>query len=126
MATVRDLGVAFQIADDLLDYLGEESTAGKTLGTDLLKQKLTLPVIRLLEMVPDERRERVRNLLRHPTEAARLALIAEMEAAGSLVSARRCAEDYCRSATDRLRILPPSNARDVLAALTRHVLRRGV
>ena len=46
------LGVAFQIADDLLDVLGDEAKVGKSLGTDLLKQKSTLPVIRLLEQVP--------------------------------------------------------------------------
>ena len=44
----RDLGVAFQIADDVLDIWGEEHSTGKSLGTDLEKQKLTLPVIRLL------------------------------------------------------------------------------
>ena len=44
----RDLGVAFQIADDVLDIWGEERAAGKSLGTDLEKQKLTLPLIRLL------------------------------------------------------------------------------
>ena len=43
------LGVAFQIADDLLDVLGEEATVGKSLGTDLSKQKSTLPLIRLLQ-----------------------------------------------------------------------------
>ena len=45
----RDLGVAFQIADDVLDLLGEERATGKSLGTDLEKQKLTLPLIRLLD-----------------------------------------------------------------------------
>ena len=48
----RDLGVAFQIADDVLDIWGEERTTGKTLGTDLEKQKLTLPLIRLLATAP--------------------------------------------------------------------------
>ena len=48
-ATATELGVAFQIADDVLDLLGEEATVGKSLGTDLLKQKATLPLIRLFE-----------------------------------------------------------------------------
>ena len=53
-----DLGVAFQIADDLLDVLGDEATAGKSLGTDLAKQKSTLPLIRVLQQAaPDERAE---------------------------------------------------------------------
>ena len=50
-ATACNLGIAFQIADDLLDVLGDEATVGKSLGTDLLKQKSTLPLIRLLERV---------------------------------------------------------------------------
>ena len=47
----RNLGIAFQIADDVLDIWGEERIAGKSLGTDLEKQKLTLPVIYLLRLV---------------------------------------------------------------------------
>ena len=55
----HDLGVAFQIADDVLDLVGDEAAAGKSLGTDLLKQKATLPLIRLLETVsPADRTER--------------------------------------------------------------------
>ena len=48
----RNLGLAFQIADDLLDLVGDEATAGKTLGTDLEQQKLTLPVIHCLHRLP--------------------------------------------------------------------------
>jgi octaprenyl-diphosphate synthase len=50
------LGIAYQIYDDLADFLGEESRIGKTLGTDLATGKLTLPLMFLLEQVsPDER-----------------------------------------------------------------------
>ena len=53
------LGVAFQIADDLLDVLGDEAKVGKSLGTDLLKQKSTLPLIRLLDRASAETRVRL-------------------------------------------------------------------
>src|SRR5262249_15708837 len=54
----RYLGIAFQIADDLLDLVGDEISMGKSLGTDLEKQKPTLPVIRLLaESSPAEQAE---------------------------------------------------------------------
>ena len=46
-----DLGVAFQIADDVLDLVGDEAVAGKSLGTDLEQEKLTLPLIRLRDAV---------------------------------------------------------------------------
>ena len=49
------LGTAYQIYDDCLDIAGTEEKAGKTLGSDLRKGKLTLPVLYLLQMVePDE------------------------------------------------------------------------
>src|SRR5262249_51791470 len=58
----RNLGMAFQIADDLLDLLGEEKVTGKSLGTDVELQKLTLPMIRLLN-TSAEMRTRVQRIL---------------------------------------------------------------
>ncbi len=52
----RKLGIAFQIADDLLDVVGNETTVGKSLGTDLEKQKPTLPLIRALQIADDAQR----------------------------------------------------------------------
>jgi octaprenyl-diphosphate synthase len=48
----RHLGVAYQIYDDLVDFFGQESRIGKTLGTDLASGKLTLPLLTLLERLP--------------------------------------------------------------------------
>ena len=56
----RNLGLAFQIADDLLDLVGREETAGKTLGTDLDQQKLTLPLIHALANLPTEEADQLR------------------------------------------------------------------
>jgi octaprenyl-diphosphate synthase len=59
------LGTAYQIYDDCLDIAGTEEKAGKTLGSDLRKGKLTLPVLYLLQMVdPDERHRFSEVLLR--------------------------------------------------------------
>ncbi len=59
----RHLGVAYQIYDDLVDFLGEEGRIGKTLGTDLATGKLTLPLMLLLEKLPPaERAELVKSL----------------------------------------------------------------
>ena len=59
----RHLGVAYQIYDDLVDFLGEEGRIGKTLGTDLATGKLTLPLMLLLEKLPPaERTELVKSL----------------------------------------------------------------
>ncbi|TVP79268.1 MAG: polyprenyl synthetase family protein [Puniceicoccaceae bacterium] len=53
----RHLGIAYQIFDDLVDLYADESTIGKTLGTDLTKGKFTLPLLLLLEKLPVEERE---------------------------------------------------------------------
>ena len=58
-----ELGIAFQIADDLLDMLGDEATVGKSLGTDLMKQKSTLPLIRVLQQASQAERAEVVGLL---------------------------------------------------------------
>jgi octaprenyl-diphosphate synthase len=52
----QHLGIAYQIYDDLVDFLGEEKHIGKTLGTDLATGKLTLPLMLLLQKVPTEER----------------------------------------------------------------------
>ena len=53
------LGIAYQIYDDLVDFLGEEKQIGKTLGTDLATGKLTLPLMLLLERLPDGERSSI-------------------------------------------------------------------
>jgi octaprenyl-diphosphate synthase len=58
------LGIAYQIYDDLVDFLGEEQKIGKTLGTDLASGKLTLPLMLLLERVPVAERADIIGALR--------------------------------------------------------------
>ena len=57
----RHLGIAYQMYDDLVDFFGEEKRIGKTLGTDLISGKLTLPLFLLLERLPEPERIALRN-----------------------------------------------------------------
>ncbi len=68
----RHLGIAYQIYDDLVDFFGDESRIGKTLGTDLASGKLTLPLLVLLERLPaTERAALVSELAgEHPPQLA--------------------------------------------------------
>ena len=59
------LGNAFQIADDILDYKGEATTIGKNLGADLREGKVTLPLLYAMRMTTPEKRERIREAVRH-------------------------------------------------------------
>jgi octaprenyl-diphosphate synthase len=118
------VGLAFQIADDLLDLVGEEQATGKSLGTDVEQQKLTLPLIRVLARGPEGLAARVRHILgssgNHKCEALR-PLLAE---GGGLDYARRQAEDLARQAREELTCLPPSPCRDILEAVTERVVHR--
>ncbi len=120
----RLLGLAFQIADDLLDIVGDERKAGKSLGTDLEQQKLTLPIIHLLNTAPTEVTERVRMLLESPGESSRDRLLPELIANGSLNHARERAEELAETAAEELQCLPPSECRCILEMLTSRVVKR--
>lgn len=120
----RSLGIAFQIADDLLDLVGEEQAAGKSLGTDLEQQKLTLPVIHLLANASPEQGARVRTLLQSGAASRRIALARELEASGALAYARRRAEAFAAQAAADLDCLPPSECRTILEMLTERVVNR--
>lgn len=58
-----DLGTAFQVADDTLDYVAEKDRFGKSLGNDLKEGKITLPLLHLLGVCSDTERERIRVLI---------------------------------------------------------------
>ncbi len=59
----QDLGVAFQIIDDVLDLVGQQNKVGKTLGTDLLNQKTTLPIIHCLDNSSESEQQELLTLL---------------------------------------------------------------
>jgi octaprenyl-diphosphate synthase len=120
----RDLGVAFQIADDVLDIWGEERTTGKSLGTDLEKQKLTLPLIHLLATSTGSTAAVVRGLLAEGDPSNRLSLRPYLESSGALAYAWERARDYSERAVAALDVLPDSPARSVLRNLATYVVRR--
>jgi len=120
----RELGIAFQICDDLLDLLGDEDETGKSLGTDLEKEKPTLPIIHYLrESSPIERAE-LNDLLDLPPLTRCRELLARLEAKGSLEYARLRAAEYTNRALERLEILPESEAKQILLSLPRFVVER--
>src|SRR5262249_62094676 len=99
-------GLAFQIADDLLDLVGDESTAGKTLGTDLAQQKLTLPVIHCLNRLPRAEADELRVAIRDGGPGVGSRVLAALEKTHSLAYARRRAEELARTARAELECLP--------------------
>lgn len=110
----RALGIAFQIADDLLDVVGSERQTGKSLGTDLQGQKLTLPIIHLLSQASPDEVERLRELLAHPDRRTRATLHPLLESRGALRYARARADEFTLAARQHLAGLPDSAAKQLL------------
>lgn len=120
----RQLGIAFQIADDLLDLLGDEDTAGKSLGTDLAKQKPTLPLIRLLNQANGSDRTKVIAILSNGENHRREALSPWFERFEAIGYAHKRAIWHTQQAADELDKLPASEAREALEGLTNFVVTR--
>jgi len=120
----RHLGLAFQIADDVLDLVGEETLAGKSLGTDLEQQKLTLPVIHLLATGTPAQVAEARAILTRPGTEQRRALRPLMDATRSLAYARTRALEFTASARAELACLSPSPYRAILEAISYKVVDR--
>jgi octaprenyl-diphosphate synthase len=120
----RHLGIAFQIADDVLDIWGEERITGKSLGTDLQKQKLTLPVIHLLRLVTPETALAIRRLLSEGKADHRRLLRPYLQESGALDYSWQRAKQHVKLALDALESLVDSDAKSVLRTLAQFVVRR--
>ena len=120
----RHLGLAFQIADDLLDLVGEERTAGKSLGTDLDQQKLTLPLIHYLANASAQAKKKFRDIVTAAGNHKRENLRPLLEEAGAFDYARGRAEEFARLAAAELGCLPLSEARSILEYLAERVVHR--
>jgi octaprenyl-diphosphate synthase len=120
----RNLGIAFQIADDVLDIWGEERVTGKSLGTDLEKQKLTLPIIQMLKRVEPAVAATVRGWLSEGDPELRRRIRPHLEKTGALDYAWQRAKQHAKQAADALDCLADSDAKMVLRWLAHYVVRR--
>lgn len=118
------LGIAFQIADDLLDVLGDEATTGKSLGTDLAQQKLTLPLIRLRDTMTADQRPQLIAALQSPVEERREAINPWLAESDAIAYTRNMAEHYAQQAREQLECVPESDARTVLEHIAYFVVNR--
>ena len=117
----RHLGIAFQIADDVLDLGGDADVAGKTLGTDVEQQKLTLPLIRALADLPAADATRLRKAFQNGAVAA---VADALAVAGSVESAVAEARHIAAAARRALTVLPPSPYRTALDQVAEWAVKR--
>jgi heptaprenyl diphosphate synthase len=119
------LGLAFQIADDVLDYTGSEGEIGKPIGHDIAEGFATLPL--MLAMEDKSRAARLKTVLQDgrklsASEARRV--VDEVRAGGGAEQAIDVAREYASTARAQLDAVPAGEARSPLAALTDYVVSR--
>ncbi len=124
-----NLGCAFQIVDDLLDYLGDPAKTGKAVGNDLLEGKVTLPLILARDGATEEDRSRVLTILASPAARSRgVKEVSDIIAkVGGFDGARKKAVAAVESAIASLQVFSePTNhyERNVLEGLARYILTR--
>src|SRR5437867_3031959 len=121
-----NLGMAFQIIDDLLDFTASESVLGKPVASDLREGKLTLPLIYLLEKNDPDERAMVQTVLeeRDFRTISRKEIIELLRRGKTLERTREMAVRYARSAQAALQPFAPCPALEALVALPDFVLFR--
>ncbi len=122
----RELGTAFQIVDDILDFTGNQAAVGKPVGSDLLQGLITLPALYYIEANP--KNERVKSLLQgNYHNSAEIALLVEdIRQSDAIQFALDEAKKYANRALESLKGQAPSEERFALESLTEYVTNRNV
>jgi octaprenyl-diphosphate synthase len=112
------LGTAYQLYDDCLDVLGSEVTAGKSLGADMAKGKMTLPILIVRDRAAAEDQNQLREWLRIWEPAHLAGVVALMEKYDAFTESRLVIQHYLSAARQAAAALPASEGRAKLAGLT--------
>jgi octaprenyl-diphosphate synthase len=121
-----NLGLCFQMVDDILDFTAEEKTLGKPVANDLREGKVTLPMIFLMRRAGRAATEKVKTVIddRSFSRVTREELVRLARDCGALDEARDLAERYAEAARRELLAFEPSECRDALSALPGFILSR--
>jgi octaprenyl-diphosphate synthase len=119
-------GTAFQMADDILDYMADEGKLGKRLGKDLKEGKITLPIIYLLKVATDKEVREIKNIIKDGFKQGDLKRIRELfKKHNVLTLSFKKAHGLISDAKVNLEMFPHSAAKEALLTIADYVLSRG-
>ncbi len=120
-----NLGTAFQLADDLLDFTAEEEVLGKASGADLLEGKLTMPLILLVRKEPQLKAD-LEKIMHDGNydQLSRQMLLDKLEIGGHLEETRRMAYNFADHAIKNLELLPKTEYRSALEEIPNYMIER--
>ena len=120
-----NLGIAFQIVDDILDFIGTEDEMGKPMGSDLTQGTLTLPAMLLLERYPED--NPVKRLFQNEGDREKnikLAIELVRDDSSLIQQCYKVASEYCSKACRNLDLLPDTASRGALVKIADYVITR--
>jgi octaprenyl-diphosphate synthase len=121
----ENVGLAFQIRDDILDYTGRTSITGKPAGLDLAEKKLTLPLVHALREAPRARGKEILGMIREGGKKMDVrAIVSFVEEHGGITYAEAQARRFTAEAVQQLDLLPTSPAKSSLAEFADFVVAR--
>ncbi len=120
----RHLGIAFQIADDVLDYIGHIEKTGKNVGDDLTEHKMTLPLIHALQHAKDSDKTRLRHIIEQGNRDTIDEVIAILKRTDSIAYTVQAAYQQADSAKAALTELPESRYKTLLLQLADMAVKR--
>jgi octaprenyl-diphosphate synthase len=121
----ENLGMVFQIRDDLLDYVGRKSITGKPTGLDMKEKKLTLPLIHSLSKAPRSQAKQMIRAIKHGANRKELhELVDFAHEYGGIEYARKKAEEFSSRALEALQIVDNSPSKESLTNFVSYVLER--
>jgi len=112
-----NLGIAFQLCDDILDYVADAATMGKNVGDDLAEGKPTLPLINAIERATGSDKEVLIDAINNADRSKLEQVLRIIESTGSLGYTTRKAKEHAQAAKDCLNCLTESPFRDALSDL---------
>ncbi len=120
-----NMGMAFQIRDDILDYEGSTAMIGKPVGGDIKEKKITLPLIYSLEQVPNGQASAIRKIIKNDKNKENVKQVIEFVREHKGIDyAIETARGYTDKAREALKVLPDSQSKLALEALVDFVIER--